>query len=250
VRCQKFLGASILFLFLPIAAGSEELHADNAWLSEDLMVEQIGTNIWRHVSYRELERFGRSAANGLIVVSEGTAALIDTPWTDALTAELFEWVSRSLGARVKTVVVTHSHPDCLGGLEAAHEREAISYSSASTASFARRDGKAAPENTFTESMTVVVGSRELQLHFAGPGHTSDNIVVWIPDDSILFGGCLVRSGSSTHLGYTDEADLVNWSRTIDSLRKRYEALRLVVPGHGTPGGAELLDRTLELLKHN
>ncbi|MCP4307158.1 MAG: hypothetical protein GY788_20270 [bacterium] len=75
----------------------------------------------------------------------------------------------------------------------------------------------------------------------------DNIVVWIPDGSVLFGGCLVKSARSNHLGYTDEADLASWPDTIERLRRRYEALRLVVPGHGSPGRTELFDRTLELL---
>ena len=82
---------------------------------------------------------------------------------------------------------------------------------------------------------------------AGPGHTADNIVVWIPDQEILFGGCLVRSATSTQLGYTDEADLERWPRTIETLLEAYGDARWIVPGHGRPGGAELLRRTLELL---
>ncbi len=212
------------------------------------MVEEIAPGVWRHVSYEELERFGRSPANGLVVVSGATAALIDTPWTDEQTRDLYEWVSRSLGASIETVVVGHSHADCAGGLEAAHELGAVSYSSAATAAISQREGKSVPQNTFTESLTVRVGSRELQLHFAGPGHTVDNIVVWIPDDLVLFGGCLVRSGSAKRLGYTDEAEISRWPETIRALFKRYESVRLVVPGHGSPGGRELLEHTLGLLK--
>ncbi len=216
-------------------------------LNEDLRVERISDGLWRHVSYYELERFGRSAANGLIVVSGKSAALIDTPWTESQTRELIDWISKSLGATVDVVVATHSHPDCAGGLAIAHERGAVSYASAKTAEFARRDGNAVPRKTFTDTLDVEVGSRTLTLEFAGPGHSVDNIVVWIPDESVLFGGCLVKSATSKHLGYTDEADLASWPATIELVRQRYESLQLVVPGHGSPGGMELFERTLELL---
>jgi len=59
--------------------------------------------------------FGRSPGNGLVVVSGTEAAVLDTPWTDEETEQLFAWVAESLGAKVTTVVVTHSHGDCLGG---------------------------------------------------------------------------------------------------------------------------------------
>ncbi len=104
-----------------------------------------------------------------------------------------------------------------------------------------------PETTFADTLEVEVGSRTLKLHYAGPGHTADNSVVWIPDDGILFGGCAVRSGASTQLGYTQEADLERWPGTIETLLEAYGDARWIVPGHGRPGDVELLRHTLELL---
>ena len=82
----------------------------------------------------------------------------------------------------------------------------------------------------------------------GPGHTADNIVTWIPDERVLFGGCLVRSASARTLGYTKEADLERWPSTLESLMAEFGTARLIVPGHGSPGGLELLEHTLELLR--
>lgn len=91
-------------------------------LSEDLHLEPLGDGIWRHISYHVLEDFGRSGANGLLMVADGEAALIDTPWTDSQTARLLDWIEEELDARVTVVIPTHSHPDCLGGLAEAHRR--------------------------------------------------------------------------------------------------------------------------------
>ncbi len=217
-------------------------------ITEDLKVERLTDTVWRHISYVELESFGRTPGNGLVVISGPTAALIDTPWTDDQTRDLFRWVGERLSAKITTVISTHSHQDCAGGLDAAHHLGAHSYAAKKTARFARRDGKPVPRTTFKRKLEVEVGSRTLELHAAGPGHAADNVVVWIPDEEILFGGCAVRSAGSKALGYTEEADLERWPRTIESLLADYGDARWIVPGHGSPGDAELLRHTLELLR--
>ena len=105
-----------------------------------------------------------------------------------------------------------------------------------------------PRNAFSAEARLEVGSRELRPRFVGPGHTIDNIVVWIPDAKVLFGGCLVRASANTRLGYTKEADLEAWPKTIETLLRDYAEAAVVVPGHGDPGGRELLHHTLDLLR--
>ena len=216
-------------------------------VTDDLKVERLTDDVWRYVSYAEVEGFGRTPGNGLIVVSGESAALIDTPWNEELTRDLFHWAREHLSAKITVVVATHSHQDCTGGLDAAHRLGARSYGSKKTAKLARRGGRPVPRTTFKRTLDVEVGSRTLKLHAAGPGHTVDTIVVWIPDDEVLFGGCLVRSASSTQLGYIQEADLKRWPRTIETLLDAYGDARWIVPGHGSPGDAELLHNTLKLL---
>ncbi|MEM7356328.1 MAG: subclass B1 metallo-beta-lactamase [Acidobacteriota bacterium] len=247
---QLFLGFLILVLSPARPSPAEGSPAEPTWLNEDLMVEEIAEGVWRHVSYATLEEYGRTPANGLLVLSAGSAALIDTPWTGAQTNALAEWASGTLSAKLEVVVATHSHEDCAGGLAAAHKLGAVSYASAKTAEFARREGNVVPQNTFTEPLKVELGGRTLTLHHVGGGHTVDNSVVWIPDAEVLFGGCLVRSGTTTSLGYTGQADLVAWPQTIETVWRLYGAARIVVPGHGSPGGHELLENTLALLEQH
>jgi hypothetical protein len=71
--------------------------------------ETLAENIYLHTGFHTLSGFGRVSGNGLLVVSGTSAALIDTPWTDELTAVLFDWVKKELGARIETVIPTHSH---------------------------------------------------------------------------------------------------------------------------------------------
>jgi metallo-beta-lactamase class B len=244
---HKWVGTTLIAFFSVLSPSwgvQKETSAGRQTITDDLEVELIADDVWLHTSrHPELGR-----GNGLVVVAGGEAALIDTPWTNEQTRHLVSWVSQQCGARVSKVVVTHSHPDNLGGLAVAHELGAESYAHSKTAAFAERDGNEVPKNVFDDSLQISIGTRVLQPRFVGPGHTVDNIVVWIPDVEILFGGCLVRPGLAKTLGFAKEADLEQWPATIETLLEDYGDAKLIVPGHGSPGGRELLDRTLELLK--
>jgi metallo-beta-lactamase class B len=217
-------------------------------LGEDLTVHPLTSSIWLHISWTEIAQYGRVPANGILIVGRGESIMIDTPWNNQQTAQLCQWAARDLDAPVTVVIPTHSHADCMGGLEEAHRRGAFSYAAELTREFALRDGSDQPKAGFSKWMEVQIQGRKVILHYLGPGHTSDNIVVWIPDERILFGGCLVKSASARTLGFTGEADLTGWPRTIDLIRQKFPAVQLIVPGHGAPGGTELLDHTQGLLR--
>ena len=119
------IGAALLALVLPAPVESGSLET----VREDLEVRSLADGVWLHTSYEEIEDYGRVPANGLVVVSDGEAALIDTPWTNDQTRALAAWLEERLGARLTTVIPTHSHGDCMGGLAAAHDLGARSYSS-------------------------------------------------------------------------------------------------------------------------
>ncbi len=58
--------------------------------------------------------------NGSIVISDQNAVMIDLPWTDKQTGILFDWIKEQHNVTIDTVVPTHSHTDCAGGLKEAH----------------------------------------------------------------------------------------------------------------------------------
>jgi metallo-beta-lactamase class B len=195
-----------------------------------------------------MEDYGRVPGNGLLIVDGKCGVLVDLPWTNDQTALLFDWAKKELGVNIESVIPTHSHSDCIGGLAEAHSRGAKSYAYEKTASFAKEKNEPIPQITFKKNMELKCRSIKLILDYQGGGHTLDNIIVWLPTRKILFGGCMVKSVNSKTLGYTKEADLKNWPLTLKKVKEKYSQAQLVIPGHGTPGGLELLDHTLELLK--
>jgi len=155
-------------------------------------------------------------------------------------------VTKEHGAVVERVVPTHSHIDCVGGLAEAHRRGADSFALEKTAEILRQTNKPTPRNWFVERMSLSCGDNRVELSFLGGGHTIDNIVAWIPAMKILFGGCLVKSLNARNLGNTKEADLMSYPATLKKVREKYSEAKIVIPGHGQPGGIELIDHTIKL----
>ena len=57
-----------------------------------------------------------------------------------------------------------------------------------------------PTDTFEEALTLDLGNRRVELRYLGRGHTSGDIVVWLPDERILFAGDLVEARAAPYMG--------------------------------------------------
>lgn len=78
-------------------------------------------------------------------------------------------------------------------------------------------GSPVPQVGFTGKMELKVGGKKLVLQYFGPAHTSDGIVVWIPEEKILFGNNGVRNFNGW-VGNIGDANLQKWSGTIEKVR--------------------------------
>lgn len=118
-----------------------------------------------------------------------------------------------------------------------------------TIDIAREKSLPLPDYGFKDSLTVKLGNMDLCCYYPGGGHSADNIVVWIPSEKILFGGCMVKSVKAKGLGNLSDAVPNEWTSTINKLITRYPDVNWVIPGHGAIGGKELLLHTQDLLQN-
>ena len=49
-------------------------------------------------------------------------------------------------------------------------------------------------------------------------------------------------------GNLADANVKQWSSTVEAIKNAYPSLKIAIPGHGKIGGAELLDYTIKLFK--
>ena len=219
-------------------------------ITDDLEVTRLHDGVWLHTSWNKY-RDMRVPSNGLIVREGDGLVLIDTAWGVASTLALVEWIDENLKLPVTRAIVTHSHDDRLGGGAVLSARGIPFSGHPLTVEIARRTNKPAPvalEVLRDPGSTVQLGA--LVVIYPGPGHTVDNIAVWLPGLRMLVGGCAVKSADSTNLGYIGEADLAAWPGSIRRLMAAVpdDGPIVVVPGHGATGGRELLTHTLKLLE--
>jgi glyoxylase-like metal-dependent hydrolase (beta-lactamase superfamily II) len=71
-------------------------------------------------------------------------------------------------------------------------------------------GLTRPTDTFDDALTIDLGNRRVELRHLGRGHTSGDLVVWLPDERICFAGDLVEAQAAPYMG---DAHVVDWSST-------------------------------------
>ena len=90
-----------------------------------------------------------------------------------------------------------------------------------------------PNVTYRDSLTLVKGGREVQLHFPGRGHTGGDSLVFLPEERIVFtGDFFVGSPGSGGLPYMGDGYVEEWPASLDGLRSL--DFDVIVPGHGAP----------------
>lgn len=217
-------------------------------------------------------------ANSLFIrANSDSCFLIDTPWENGGTQELMAWIDSVFESPHLIVLNTHFHRDNLGGNGFLLSRNIPIYGSSLTVRLLEnslsniQSNTAAwldstafkhhfdiftktelrpPDHCFDISKGILFRYTDMtiEVFYPGPAHTVDNIIVYLPEHHVLFGGCMVKSLSSRTLGFTGDADLESWPSSLENLLRTYPDAKLVVPGHGRPGGLDLIRHTLDLLR--
>lgn len=240
----KTIFVALLFSISPLCGTAQ----NDIKVSEDISLKRLSDRTYMYTAIAEINGFGTVPCNGLVILDGAEALLVDTPMDDAQTETLVNWVSDSLHAEVTKFIPTHWHGDCIGGLGYLQSNGVESYANSMTIDITRDKGLPVPDHGFSDTLNLKLGDTDIEAYYPGGGHSYDNIVVWIPEDKILFGGCLVKDMTAKGLGNTADADMKDWPRTVDKVSEKYRGAVIIVPGHGPEGGTELLEHTLELLK--
>jgi len=211
--------------------------------------------------------------NSLLVEMQNSGILlVDTPYTPEATNELLKWGSAKLGNRNMVAINTGYHYDNLGGNGALIAAGIKVYGSDAIPALLSQRGEALRTLTLSwladpryseyyeahknlkyippnalyhlqKGLTLNFGNESAVVYYPGPTHTPENVVVYFKERNILFGGCMILAGDS--VGDTIDADLQEWSRSLENLRQF--KIDLLIPGHGDRMDPQLIDHTLGVL---
>jgi metallo-beta-lactamase class B len=189
---------------------------------------------------------GPFPSNSMYLVTPKGAVMFDTPWDSTQFQPLLDSIYARHGQRVVLCISTHFHEDRTAGLAFLQQQGIATWSSAMTLEFCRQRHENQAANTFTRDTTFTIGGYSFRTFYPGPGHTRDNIVIWLPKDKVLYGGCFIKSTESPALGNVADADLTAWPVSIRRTMQEFPNPAYVIPGHLSWTDKQSLEHTLKL----
>jgi len=234
------------FLMLLVNCYAGFAHSNSV---NQISITQLADGVWLHTTYYTYPDGTRFPSNGLIVKEGDSLTLIDTAWGELLTIELLEAINSEIKLPVSKAFVTHAHGDRAAGVDVLELKGIKVFAHPLTVQLTTEQGAAVPNNIISELEEAgsVVKFGSLELFFPGAGHAMDNVMAWLPDKRILFGGCAVRALQSSSVGNVVHGDVHSWLKITKQLKRKFKSAAIVVPGHGRVGGYDLLSHTEKLI---
>ncbi|MFC1927246.1 MBL fold metallo-hydrolase [Chloroflexota bacterium] len=213
-------------------------------------VKQLVSNIYAYVQSKATWYW----SNAGFIVGKDHVVVVDSLATVGLTQRFRDEIKKITDKPIRYLINTHHHGDHTYGNHVFAGAIIISHD------YCRREVKgermmdpnllntifpefdfrgiaATPANiTFDRQLTLHVDGREVRLLHFGPGHTTDDVIVYLPEEGIIFAGDFIFL-YSTPLGM--EGSFAGWLKNLDAMAKLNA--RVYVPGHGPVCGAEGLN---------
>jgi len=188
-----------------------------------------------------------------VIVGDDCCAVFDAQATPAMARQVIERVRAVTDKPIKYVILSHYHAVRVLGASA-YQAQGILASQETyrlvaergkqdwDSEFGRfprlfRDAQSIPGLTwptlaFEKEMTLYLGKRQVKLMQLGAGHTSGDIVAWVPDAGVMFTGDLIEYHSACYCG---DAHLRAWPQTLNAIREFNP--KAIAPGRGDALGS-------------
>ena len=241
-------------------------------LSDELTIAEIETDV-----FLVTHSFPWPGNSLIVKTGKKDILWIDTPYTPEVTEIVLAWIYKTFGKDTSvTEINTGFHIDNLGGNESLIKKGIPVYGSDLTCELLKKrspatmakmvewlkDEKMAkyrnvyasfkfypPNRVFNinKEQKIKCGIEEAVIFYPGPTHTYDNLVVYLPERKILFGGCMIVAAESNKPGFVEDGNLNAWAVSMDKLAARFTDCRVVIPGHGKAGDYTLIKHTRDVV---
>ncbi len=217
------------------------------WTTE---LQQFG-----HGSYAWIQGLGPNNTTagisnaGLVLGPEG-CLVIDTMNIPSMLRPFRERIESLTPKPVKHVVLTHVHGDhshnlylfpdaesiaherCRAELESGGQKAIDDYAKTRPhwADELAQVKVALPNITLSDRLTMYYGDTHMELIHLGPAHTDNDVIVYLPDQKLLYSGDIFFFWSAP-LGH--QGDFAGWLKAIDEVMQM--DVDVIVPGHGPAG---------------
>jgi len=255
----KRLAFAVLLAACPVVTAGAQTASPYPAITIPLKIDQVpGKPVWYSTGNPGIpgkDNEGNTSNAGFVVTSGGVV-VFDALGTPSLGWALLQQIRKITDRKIRYVVLSHYHADHIYGLQAfrdhtdalivAQERAGEYKDNEETAdekASQRLDQRRAalapwvdantrvvpPDITFNERMTIALGDRRLTLIYAGPAHSSSDIMMMVEPDGVLFAGDIVQNSRIPFMN-SDDVSTVQWLHALDEVAKLDP--KFIIPGHG------------------
>lgn len=199
-------------------------------------------------------------SNAGFVVTDAGVIVFDTLGTPALAKKLVAVIAKISTQPIKRVIVSHYHADHMYGLQVfkalgaeiwAHTagQEYLASDEAQLRLKQRREilkpwvdnhTRLLPADKWLDGdSNFEMGGVHFELRHVGPAHTTEDMALFVKEDSVLYSGDLVFKGRVPFVG---DADSRLWLEALDKLIAFKPAF--MIPGHGAASSTPVADLSL------
>ncbi len=202
--------------------------------------EEVGKDLWAFTAEGD--------PNSGVIIGDDSVMIVEAQATPRLANMVIEKVREVTDKPITHVVLTHYHAVRVLGASAFNADQIIMSDAARGMVMERGQedwdsefqrfprlfegyesipGLTYPTTTFSDSMTVYLGNRRIEIKQIGRAHTAGDSVIWVPDEQVMFSGDIVEYNSACYCGdgYFNE-----WGSTLDAV-KTYNP-QSIAPGRG------------------
>jgi glyoxylase-like metal-dependent hydrolase (beta-lactamase superfamily II) len=205
-----------------------------------LKVEKLADGVWA-------AQPEKGANVGWFLLGDGVVA-VDSGADTATAQEILKSIAETAGKPVRYLILTHSHGDHSRGARAFAAAGAVVICQQNVAGtilalvtqaatepgdpLAGKPGLRPVVESVGDRSFLLDGVHTAEIDFLGSGHTSGDLIVYLPSDKVLFAGDLASNGRLPDLKSID-VDPSGWERALQNLSR--VNVQKMVPGHGQIG---------------
>lgn len=252
----------------PVLTGEALYNSDKAPNSHlyDLPTKVVD-GVWSAIGATSPGTYANSGHNNnlsFVITSEGVL-VVNAGANYLLAKALHDEIKKITDQPVKYVVLENGQGHAMLGSsywqeqgatviaheDAAHEIDEKSFSILESMKKRQKEKAAGtvvkmPDETFKDKKVIEMGGVRIELLMLGPSHSPGDIIVWLPQKSVVISGDMAFHQRMLPLfEHTDTAAWINTWEKFAALKAKY-----VVPGHGeTTNMTEVTRYTVDYLVH-
>jgi len=221
---------------------------------KNISFTEVGDGLWAFTAEGD--------PNSGVIIGDDSVMIIEAQATPRLARKVIEKVREVTDKPISHLVLTHYHAvRVLGASE--YGADQIIMGDAARAMVVERGqedwdsefqrfprlfegyesipGLTWPTTTFSDSMTVYLGNRRVDILHLGRAHTAGDAVIWVPDAEVMFTGDIVEYHSACYCG---DGHFADWGDTLENIAM-FDPVS-IAPGRGDAlVGREMVAAALE-----